>query len=307
MDHKCEFCGKEYSNLYTLKTHQKSAKFCIEMQKTINIENIEENSFDCKYCNKMFNLKSVLDRHLSSCKIRITTINIDDKYKQQIQNYEKEIALLKQSLESKDEQILKLEKQLAEKDQHIIKNNEKLTNEIINRSTTVIHDNSTHNSYNLQYKQMVENLVPYTNENIRERVLRLSPEHLIYDNNNEIDENFACQLAHALKDIVFCTDISRGSLVIKNTDNVVSRIQSEGLIIKVINEFHEECINIFRICLETVRRRVQEFTDEDYGKCITKIAHIADCINGRKSHPILVMTSNKLSKSCNLLSKKTIQ
>ena len=46
--YKSQFCDNEYSNNKTLKTHQKTAKFCIGIQKGLNIQaslNTRENNY----------------------------------------------------------------------------------------------------------------------------------------------------------------------------------------------------------------------------------------------------------------------
>jgi len=61
----CEFCKKNYSNIHTLKTHQTTTKFCINIQEKINNETnkLERKIFSCDYCNKEFLLKASLKDH----------------------------------------------------------------------------------------------------------------------------------------------------------------------------------------------------------------------------------------------------
>jgi hypothetical protein len=51
----CQYCKKEYSNKYTLNTHQKTAKNCLKLQE--QLKNI------CQYCEKKFTNQSTLNHH----------------------------------------------------------------------------------------------------------------------------------------------------------------------------------------------------------------------------------------------------
>ena len=45
--YKCEFCNNEYVNSKILKNHQKTAKFCIEIQKKPKIKPIINTLIYC--------------------------------------------------------------------------------------------------------------------------------------------------------------------------------------------------------------------------------------------------------------------
>jgi hypothetical protein len=54
---ECEFCQKIFSTKGTLKTHQKTAKYCIKLQEKKG-NNIEK--FFCQYCNKELSQRQVI-------------------------------------------------------------------------------------------------------------------------------------------------------------------------------------------------------------------------------------------------------
>lgn len=87
--YKCEYCNKEFSSISNLNNHKKFAKYCLQLQ---NKEIID--SFYCDNCDKEYTTKHALQRHKESCK--------------GINQYEKEIELLKNEIKNRDEEIQKL-------------------------------------------------------------------------------------------------------------------------------------------------------------------------------------------------------
>lgn len=71
----CEFCKNEFINKYTMQKHQQRAKYCIEMQKKMNIETKEDLKY-CEYCEKNLNVIVTLDirKHVVQKKIKLYLI-----------------------------------------------------------------------------------------------------------------------------------------------------------------------------------------------------------------------------------------
>ena len=63
----CEFCNNTFSSSYNLKTHQKSAKFCLKLQ---GQEIIKPDDNICEYCENSFSVKQSLDRHYLTCNVK---------------------------------------------------------------------------------------------------------------------------------------------------------------------------------------------------------------------------------------------
>lgn len=112
MTYECEFCNKTYKSIYSLKTHQTTAKFCL------NTRNTESNDHKCEYCLKIFTTKNSLNIHNQSCKKKI-----DYSYQ----------SILK---EEKEKLIDFYELKMKEKD----KQNEKDKESIINAYKTIVTD-----------------------------------------------------------------------------------------------------------------------------------------------------------------------
>jgi hypothetical protein len=107
-----------------LKNHQKTAKFCIEIQKRTqnetNNQYPETRRFKCDYCDDIFTQKITLKQHYDRCKIRLEKIKEEnDKKKEELifelqnelQKYKTEVRVKDEQLKMKDENIVKLEKE----------------------------------------------------------------------------------------------------------------------------------------------------------------------------------------------------
>ena len=96
----CGFCKKEFSFKGNMLSHQKHAKYCLEMQ-----GKIYNNNFDCKFCSKIFTTQQNLNDHLKVCKdkdkkeyeekLEIQTNLYEDKLKKQREEYEEKIEIIK--------------------------------------------------------------------------------------------------------------------------------------------------------------------------------------------------------------------
>jgi len=106
MDIECEFCKKTFSTKSNLSAHQKSAKFCLELQG----DNADESKFTCEYCQKVLTQQKSLDIHIVSCK---------EKKKKIESSKDAEINLTLKKLENEIVKLKRIEKEkLKEKDNY---------------------------------------------------------------------------------------------------------------------------------------------------------------------------------------------
>jgi predicted RNase H-like nuclease (RuvC/YqgF family) len=64
---ECEYCHKILSSKYSLKTHQKTAKYCLALRGKKN----DGQEYACSTCTKTFLNKSSLESHAKICKAKI--------------------------------------------------------------------------------------------------------------------------------------------------------------------------------------------------------------------------------------------
>jgi hypothetical protein len=95
---KCEFCKNEFTNKYIMQKHQQKTKYCINIQKKLNVET-KELLNKCKYCDKSFEYDSY-KRHQKICTLK------KDKT---IINLSEEIILLKDELSNLKQTLYKYE------------------------------------------------------------------------------------------------------------------------------------------------------------------------------------------------------
>ena len=101
---ECTFCKKVFSTKPNLINHQKTTKYCLQLQGRVN------TNFSCEYCDKYFTSQQTLNDHvLYTCK----------KHKKS--EHEKQIDLLKERLTQKDSYY---EEKIKEKDAYIQEKNE---------------------------------------------------------------------------------------------------------------------------------------------------------------------------------------
>lgn len=113
-EHICNFCGKKLATDYILKSHQKTTKYCLDIQN----KQLEVN-YTCEFCNKTFNRGDVLRRHHKTCKqnennthhsakkrLEETTLKLEQVNSQLEEN--------KKTLEAKETEIIELKTKLEE-------------------------------------------------------------------------------------------------------------------------------------------------------------------------------------------------
>jgi hypothetical protein len=203
---ECEYCNKILKTLSSLKLHQKTTKYCLIKQ---NKQPAQE--YSCKACNTRFTLKSTLQNHLKICKENTPEKELRREYenreKELISKYEKKIEEQKKVIK---ELHAEYKKQIDMQNKDFHDRMQSMAEKAIDKPSTVTKNNTT---------QIINNLLPITNEHLNEQVQFLTKEHVT----NGAVGYAKYALEFPLKDRLICTDSSRKKGKYKDSDgNIVS-------------------------------------------------------------------------------------
>lgn len=217
----CEFCNKIFSTKGTLKNHQKTAKYCLEIQsKNLDTKHV------CKKCNKVFtqkirlNTHNCVDKNIIIKELKDKYKELEDKYKELNENLEHKNKELEEEIRNNKELEIEI-KFLKEQNKNCMniigdiakepKNN--ITN--INKSTNSYNNNKimNMNTFNMD-KDRIKNIF----EN------NLTQNDIVYGQKSIA--NFAFK--HLLKDdegnlVYICTDPSRNIFKYKDESGDIQR------------------------------------------------------------------------------------
>lgn len=219
---ECKFCNNKFKNISSLNNHQKTAKYCLNIQGAKN-----HDIFECEGCKSTFTLKSTLDKHQIRC---VYNTEIVRKMKEQL-------LLLRQQVVSLQSDKLDLQERY-----------DKLAETLAKRSTTT--NNTINNNLNLGvFDKSPEDIKRIVNENYdknflldcQKGVARFTHLHVL----KSPDES--------KPPIYVITDKNRGNGKYKVSDTeVVNDIGMLGLTKKIHPSIKKKAINIANIenCLE---------------------------------------------------------
>ena len=200
---ECTYCKNTFSNNNSLICHQKTAKYCLEMQ------GVKKNTYMCDSCDKILSTKNRLLTHYTSC-IKHNQKNNNVSFNIEKQQLLDKIQNLECLLTKKDEHIEKLESKLecllTKKDEHIAILESKLENiaiKAVQKSTTTIKN--THINY-------IQKMEPITQEHLITHAPQLTIEHIKKGASGYAEY----ALEGPLKDRIACVDYSRRKIKFKD-------------------------------------------------------------------------------------------
>lgn len=119
----CEWCKTSFTHEHNLKTHVKSAKYCLKMRAEI-LENDDKNKksgFSCEYCDSSFTQKINLNQHYNICKKKVEVTYLSELSKLR-EEYEKKNSKMKKQYKAQ----INEEKDERDKMEIILQNQNKL-------------------------------------------------------------------------------------------------------------------------------------------------------------------------------------
>jgi hypothetical protein len=364
MSFNCEFCKNSYTSLSILKSHQKTTKFCLDIQESLNKENINKKIFLCEYCNKEFNKKSNFDSHLKICKIKIEkelqsnfkeiehkNKELEDNYKSIINKY-KELVDKYESILNENKELKYKNKELVDKHESVLNKNKELEKELIKYETIIsskediikelknenkelkdkyeeqlksmykdIKDEYKQeskenknlllehvskpkivNNYNVQFNNMFEKLEPFTDNNVKNKIDQIPCDNISICS-NEIEDSFITNFIEHMKDFTFCTDSSRGTLIIKLEDGEKKRINSEKFISECFTIGKDNLLDLITKTQKYIDTKKSSFDDVEYLDIMSKLLFIANSIKQNNCGGFVTTTSNKFIKFCPQINK----
>jgi hypothetical protein len=193
----CEFCSKTFSTKSNLISHQRTTKYCLDIQGK------ENKTFVCTFCSKTFSLNQTLQEHYQTCKQKkhndiVKIIQEKDKI-----------------IQEKDEYIAKLEARLEKFEDAIIESSKKpntTNNNTDNSTTNIIVTNN--NTLNLTDKEAIKEIV-----------------------NEKLTQNYVCNGQRGLAKFAYdniltdengnlkykCVDPSRQNFEFTNNNGIIER------------------------------------------------------------------------------------
>ncbi len=309
-DSKCEYCGKTFSTIYSLTKHKRTASYCIEIQKKHFKLEPEVTLHVCEYCEQEFTTKYNYTIHLTVCKIKKMQDRLCDLNKIKEENDElkrvnsaqstklmqltKENEMLQLLCTEKDKQINSLQKQVHEKDEYIQ-----------NNPHTTIYQTNNNSKYEFNFQAVFDKLPPFTEENVKERMISILPRNLIEANNYNLLLNFCSNFGRKIADMAILTDKSRGLIFVKNKDGEKEKHQVKGFVNKCLIIGHPSCIQL----LHSVRNLVElyslrgEILPEDEARCFGDLTILREYLTTNTLDKTVRMISGVVTDNCTYVSK----
>ena len=296
----CQYCMKAYSSMYTLLNHQKTTKFCLEIQNK-SIEDASQHT--CIHCNNVFTLKQSLEKHLNTCKEKkrveeeqkITVLNEEvQRSKSILKEYEElkeKCASLTELLKEKDKQIFQLTISLQ-------------TKETDGPNVINIYKSSQQSvQYSNDLESALKKINIFTDETVKNKIKSITPIQLIEPNNNDVLLNFYSNIGRLLSDMAIIIDKSRGIILVKPQNNTKQRQQSKAFIHSVLSITEDALLKLIDNTNIHINQN-QTINVEMKQKMSTDLAFLTNCITHKTMDIIIFKINSIFAKHCTYISKK---
>ena len=298
----CSFCNKSFTVKQSLTRHQNRCKIkktvLIEEEKKETAKKVEHDYItQIEELNKknkeLFEKVIIYDKELLIYKEELQSQKIFhlSEIKDIKAEIKVELAIKDEQIKAKNEYIKKLEDECNEY--------KKISKEALTKPTTVIDNSRTNNTtYNTQYNQMIGEIKPFTQIEVSKMVSSI-PCHQLIGFNKKVDDNFVSQFVNAVKDLTFCTDSSRGNLVVKDEDGNATKMLSEAFVTECFKKGKKEIFQVIKDAVKYVNDAYESerYDYDEYSLCMTKLSEIKVFIAKEGVTPIVKSVSTSLVKS----------
>ena len=266
----CEYCKKTFVSKSNLSTHQKTTKYCLEIQGKTS------NGFKCEYCDKIYTQSQALDTHLKICseKKKIFIKQKEVESSQTIKKLESEITKLKRTEKEKlKEKDTYYQEKLKEKETYYQRDIKVLEDKVQDKQEYITKLEARLERFESTVVNMAtepKTKTTTTNVVVNNNTLNLSQEHVT----KVLDEHFTKEVAAGGqkglakmvrekmltgpdgKPTYVCVDSSRQTFEFTNNDGDVERdVKAKKLTKALINSKIQQMATWIRPCTSIVRQR----------------------------------------------------
>lgn len=268
---QCDFCKKHYSSISSLNLHQKTTLKCLKIQENQGI-NISENTktYNCEYCDKIFLKNYHLERHMNNC-----------KYKNIMGN---EYKILKEENEILKEENKELKEELDK----------------IKKELNALKHNEERNAYKIKFKNEFEKLPKFTEENVKESLLK----HLTINSIKGGEDQYINDFVDGIKNFIIVKDLARNKVITKDKDGKEFKTTS--------NKIVQQCLIFIKeeqdILIEQVKQTIPDFDGTNVREnnkmnfMINIIKKVNHDVKKEKTNEFVNIMSNKVTKESILVS-----
>ena len=274
----CDHCNRTLSNKWTLKTHQKTSKYCLEKQ---NKDVYINKKYSCIHCSKDFTTKQNLSSHLNSCTIQIEKLK--EERDQHLKNIEDENIKLKSDnkiLCRKNKYLLSENHDMAEMKQIIIDKDKLISaleaklevyKQLVESSARCVEEIAKQPKIQTQHTQNIQNnkllnLKPFDLEDtkLHEQMLTISTEFFDKNYFNEGQKGVArFAVDKLLKDSngdlqYICTDPSRHMYKYKSNNGDIRTDAKAKLLSQMLDK------TVVKVTKDMVKDMIATMTSDDF-------------------------------------------
>jgi hypothetical protein len=237
----CNFCKNTFTNKNTLKTHMKTAKYCLKIQ------NIDKKYFKkCNGCGKSFSTKFNFQRHIQLC----TQIEYFQQFSVRINKLEKKVSDLSNMNDI-------LDNQLEESKQTIRDLQDKLENIALKAVSTSSTTNNNTMTKNIQINNFLKNAPALTDQVIQDNI-----QYLTLDHHVQGAEGYAkYAMEFPFKGRIVCVDVARNKIKYKDGDgNVIEDAGFQKMMMKLCKAIYGKS---YDLSIEHLDKLAKQFTEKE--------------------------------------------